>query len=227
MMLIALAGLALTQDMVATKPADRLGEPWWKARHEACLKISKCRVAFLGDSITQGWEGTGKAVWDRDFAPLGAANFGFSGDRTEHVLWRFNQGELLPLKPEVVVIMIGTNNIGHGSSNAEQTATGVRGIVKRIRTESPDSKILLLGIFPRGRSATDPMRMKVADATSQFKSLADDKHVWFKDIGFAFTYRNGDLKTTIMPDLLHLSPGGYELWSKAILPDVKRLLDSK
>lgn len=221
---MALWGLAAGQAMVSTKPVDRLGEPWWKARHEACLKIKSCRVAFLGDSITQGWEGAGKAAWDRDFAPLGAANFGFSGDRTEHVLWRFDQGELLPLKPELVVIMIGTNNIGHGSSNAAQTAEGVRTIVGRIRSASPNSKILLLGIFPRGRTAADPMRVRVADATAQFKSLADGKRVWFKDIGFAFTYRNGDLKTTIMPDLLHLSEGGYELWAKAILPDVKRLL---
>lgn len=181
-------------------------------------------VVFLGDSITQGWEGSGKATWDKEFAPLKAGNFGFSGDRTEHVLWRLEHGEMTGLKAKVVVLMIGTNNIGHGSSDPPQTATGVRAVVSKLRTAMPKAKVLLLGIFPRGESATDPMRVKVAEATAAFRTLHDGKWVHFLDIGDAFVRPDGTLRTKLMPDLLHLNDGGYEIWAKAIRPTLDRLL---
>lgn len=222
--ILGMAAAMITQNNVATTPVDRNGEGWWKERHEACLKIQKCDIAFLGDSITQGWEGTGRATWDKEFAPLGAANFGFSGDRTEHVLWRLAHGELIPAKPKLIVIMIGTNNIGHGSSNAEQTATGVQAIVGVLRKELPKTKILLLNIFPRGPEATDPMRIAVASASSQFQAGIKDPMVTHLDIGKTFVRADGSLRNTLMPDYLHLNPDGYGLWAKAILPHVQRLL---
>lgn len=224
--------LALTLAMqipshVATTPAERLGEGWWKDRHEQCVKVTQAGgvdVAFLGDSITQGWEGGGKAEWDRTYAPLKSANFGFSGDRTEHVLWRLEHGELVGLKPKVVVIMIGTNNVGHGSSNPQQTADGVRAIVAKLQDKVPGAKILLLGIFPRGAEANDDMRVKVAAANEEFKGVADGKRVVFLDIGYAFTRIDGSLRSMLMPDLLHLNPDGYEIWSKAMLPTLRAML---
>lgn len=218
--------MALTpaQTLVSTTPANRLNEGWWKDRHEACMKIESCNVAFLGDSITQGWEGEGRIHWDRTFAPLGAANFGFSGDRTEHVLWRLANGELIKAKPKLVVIMIGTNNLGHGSSNPAQTSLGVREIVKVLRRDLPKTKVLLLAIFPRGRTAEDGMRRGVADATAGFQSVADGKWVHFLDIGKTYIRADGTLRDTLMPDLLHLNRDGYGLWAKAIEPKVKELL---
>lgn len=188
------------------------------------MKIEKCDVAFLGDSITQGWESTGRATWDKVFAPMNSANYGFSGDRTENVLWRLGHGELIPAKPKVVVIMIGTNNIGHGSSNAAQTSDGVKLIVSTLRKSLPKTKILLLGIFPRGRTADDGMRKAVAEATEGFKSVADGEMVHFLDIGRTFIRADGTLRDTLMPDLLHLNPDGYVLWAQAIEPTLKKLL---
>lgn len=212
---------------VATTPAHRLNEDWWKARHEQCVQLTKAGgidVVFLGDSITQGWEGGGKAHWDAEFAPLKAANFGFSGDRTEHVLWRLDNDEIVGLRPKLVVMMIGTNNIGHGSSNAEQTATGVKAIVDKLLAKLPQAKILLLGIFPRGEAPNDSMRVAVADATKRFSSLNDGKRVFFSDIGYAFLRSDGTLRTTLMPDRLHLDPDGYGIWAQAIRDDVHRLI---
>lgn len=226
-MLALLCAAVLQPDHVATRPADRLGEGWWKERHERCVAQTKAGgidLVFLGDSITQGWEGAGKPTWDRLFAPRRAANFGFSGDRTEHVLWRLANGEIVGLDPRLVVIMIGTNNIGHGSSTPGQTADGVRAIVTKLLTELPKTKILLLGIFPRSERPDDPLRVKAAEATAAFKDLADGKRVFFQDIGHAFVYRDGSLRKFLMPDLLHLSPDGYELWGKAIAPTVDRLI---
>lgn len=212
---------------VATTPAERLSEGWWKERHERCVATTQAGgvdVVFLGDSITQSWEGPGKAVWDREFAGLKAANFGFSGDRTEHVLWRLRNGEIVGLEPKAIVIMIGTNNIGHGSSNASQTADGVKAIVGELLAKVPSAKILLLGIFPRGAEANDKMRMECAAATAGFKGIADGHRVQFLDIGQHFIRIDGSLRSLLMPDLLHLNGAGYEIWAKALMPALRAVL---
>src|SRR6185437_4807638 len=129
-------------------------------------------VIFLGDSITQGWEGNGKKVWAEHFAPLKAVNLGIGGDQTGHVLWRITEGkEIDPIKPKVAVIMIGTNNMGRNS--AEEIAGGVKAIVQELRKQKPEMKILLLGIFPRSAKATDMIRDKIK-ATNAIISKLDD-----------------------------------------------------
>jgi beta-glucosidase len=133
-------------------------------------------------------------------------------------------GEIVGLHPKVVVMMIGTNNIGHGSSNPQQTADGVHAIVERLLATLPGTKVLLLGIFPRGQFPTDKMRQDVATATTLFQGLADGKRVYFLDIGYAFLRSDGELRTTLMPDMLHLTSDGYEIWAKAMKPDLMRLL---
>ncbi len=229
---IGLLGLlsAHFQDNVAIKPADRLGEDWWKQRHEHCVELTKqggFDLVFLGDSITQGWEGGGKAVWDREYAPLKAANFGFSGDRTEHVLWRLDHGELLGLKPKVIVIMIGTNNVGHGSSNPQQTSVGVKAIIGKLLTAIPTTKILLLGVFPRSNQPDDGMRKAVDQINGLIKGFADGKRVFWDDIGYAFLRPDGTLRTPLMPDQLHPNDAGYEIWAKAMKPELDRLMGGK
>lgn len=224
-MLSSLAFVVATQ--VSVTPANRLGETWWKDRHERCVSQTKQgghELIFIGDSITQGWEGSGKATWEKYYGTRKAANYGFSGDRTEHVLWRMDNGEIVGEKPKVAVMMIGTNNIGHGSSNADQTALGVKTIVGKLRAVMPSTKILLLAIFPRGATASDKMRMDVANASQQFSALHDGKNIFFLDIGRAFMSRDGDIWRTLMPDLLHPNGGGYEIWAKAMEPTLKNLL---
>ncbi len=219
--------LLATQQNVAVTPADRLGEGWWKTRHERCVEQTKqggWDLIFIGDSITQGWEGEGRATWSQYYGNRKAANFGFSGDRTEHVLWRMEHGEIIGLHPKVAVIMIGTNNIGHGSSGASQTADGVKLIVSRLRTAMPETKILLLGIFPRGATAEDRMRIATRSATDQFKTIADDKSIFFLDCGKHYMSRDGVLWNAILPDLLHPRAFGYEIWARSMEPTLKKLL---
>src|SRR5262249_14832028 len=149
---------AAEDDNPAVKPINRDN-----ARHKQFLKIvakGDADVIFLGDSITQGWEGRGKKVWMENFTPLKAVNLGISGDQTGHVLWRITEGkELEPIKPRAAVIMIGTNNMGRHS--AEQIAGGIKAIVDELRKQKPEMKILLLGIFPRSPKATDKVRDKI------------------------------------------------------------------
>lgn len=221
---------AVAQDNAASNPAlspQPRPDKWWTERHAQKKELTQAggvEVVFLGDSITQGWEGAGKPVWEKYFAPLKASNFGFSGDRTEHVLWRLANGEIIGLHPKAIVIMIGTNNVGHGSSNPAQTAEGVKAIVKVLREKEPEAKILLLGIFPRDEKPDGALRKKVEEATALFKDIADDKAVFFKDIGKVFLEADGTLSKEIMPDFLHLSEEGYRRWAEAIAPDLAGLL---
>jgi len=105
-------------------------------------------LAFIGDSITQGWEGNGKQVWEKFYANRKPINFGFGGDRTEHVIWRLTHGHLNKIRPKVAVLMIGTNNTGHLMQEPAEVAAGIKKIVGILQQRSPDTKLLLLGVFP-------------------------------------------------------------------------------
>jgi lysophospholipase L1-like esterase len=224
---------------VATTPQSR-PEAGWQARHlkfNAISALGQAELVFLGDSITQGWEGAGQAAWEKHFAPLNAAGFGIGGDRTEHVLWRLDNGNFDGLKPKAIVLMIGTNNTGHqgrpaqpGSSvnyvcTAEQTAEGVKAILAKLKTKCPQAKILLLGIFPRGADNNDAFRKQNEATNAIVKTYADDKTVFYMDLASKFLQPDGVLPKEIMPDLLHLSPKGYEIWAEAIEPKVKELMN--
>jgi lysophospholipase L1-like esterase len=205
-------------DNPAVKPVPRNNLPNWVKRHESFVERAKkgdVDVLFLGDSITQGWEGAGKEAWAKEFEPMKAANFGIGGDQTQHVLWRITEGkELEGIKPKAVVIMIGTNNTGGNS--AEEIADGITAIVQEIRKQLPETKILLLGVFPRSSKATDPVRDKIKDVNKRISKLDDGKNVRYLDIGDKFLEKDGELTKEIMPDYLHLSPRGYEIWAEAI-----------
>jgi lysophospholipase L1-like esterase len=208
-------------------------------RHKEFLKrieLSKGagNVIFLGDSITQGWEGKeSQKVWHAYFDALKPLNLGIGGDQTGHVLWRITDGkELEHLQPKLAVIMIGTNNTR--SHSAEQIAAGIKAIVEELKKQKPSMKILVLGVFPRGNrndatkeTKTIPaakLNMKVPAINAVIASLDDGKTVFYKDIGKQFLDKDGGLSAEIMPDYLHLSPKGYEIWARAIKGDMEKLV---
>ena len=207
--------------------------------HHSFNEISKrgeAPLVFLGDSITQGWNGKGKEAWKKYWAPLNAANFGIGGDRTEHVLWRLQNGNYDGLSPKLTVLMIGTNNTGHEGrkmkehggvvyhSSPQETAEGVSEIVALLQKKQPQMKILILAIFPRGANNEDPKRMQNEAINQLIAELADEKTVYFMDINAAFLEDDGTLSKDIMPDLLHPNASGYEIWSKEIEAKVKSLM---
>ncbi len=191
--------------------------------HESFLKRAKegkIDLLFLGDSITQGW--ANNEVWQRFYAPRDAANFGIGGDRTEHVLWRLEHGEVEGIRPKVVVLMIGTNN--SGSNTAEEIANGVTAIVKSLREKLPETKILLLGVFPRGEKPGS-IRDKLAAVNAQIAKLDDGKILKYLDISKNFLQDDGTIARDVMPDFLHLSPKGYRIWADAMEPTLQAMLE--
>lgn len=213
---------------LATTGESRMSEGWWKTRHEAKLKAperANARLVFLGDSITHGWENGGKAVWKETYAPLGALDLGYSADRTEHVIWRLENGELDGLSPDAVIVMIGTNNTGHRKDSPEAIAAGVRKICELIQAKLPKTRILLLGIFPRGATVKDALRVNNAKADELVAKLADNKTIFFASLNDAFLAADGTLSNDIMPDLLHPNARGYQIWADAMAPHLKKVLN--
>jgi hypothetical protein len=230
-LLTAVSALANT----AIKPEPR--DPAWVKRHEGFVQIAKqggVDVLFVGDSITDGWRrlerGGGQATWDREFAPLKAANFGISGDRTQHVLWRLENGELDGIRPKAVVLMIGTNNTGFerdgttARNTPAETVAGVDAILRKLRAAQPQAKILLLAVFPRGEKPDHPQRLQVNEINRGIAKLADGKSIRFLDINARFLAADGTLPKEIMPDFLHPAEKGYEIWAAAIKEPLAALL---
>ena len=186
------------------------------------LANPKAEVMFLGDSITQGWDFAGKSVWDLEFAPLQAINLGVSGDRTEHVLWRLQQGAYDQLRPELIVMMIGTNNTGHRMDPPEDIESGVRAILADLRRRYPKAKLAMLAIFPRGETADDEMRRNNAEANKLLAPLAREFGAEWLDLNRAFVDSKGVLSKELMPDLLHPNERGYDAWANAMRQAITR-----
>lgn len=206
--------------------STRGDEEWWRDRQREKNQQAQgggVDLAFIGDSITQGWEGAGKEVWKEFYGDRNPINLGFSGDRTEHVIWRLTRGNLSNIQPKVAVMMIGTNNTGHRMQDPGEVAQGIQRILEILENRTPDTKVLLLGIFPRGRSPMDHGRLNNIAINQQIQRFADGERVVYKDIGGVFLEANGHLPEEIMPDALHLNEKGYRLWAEAIEPSLRLL----
>jgi len=207
----------------------------FKAKHAANVERAKqgdIDLLMMGDSITDFWrnegrEGVknppvaGKAVFDRYFGGMKVANFGISGDSTQGVLYRLQNGEGEGFQPKAIMLMIGTNNGGYCSS--EEIAEGVGAIVLEMRKRFPEAKILLLGIFPRADPG-DGMRKTVLGVNPIIAKLHDGKHVFYMDIGDKFLAPDGTIPDEIMHDKLHPTEKGYEIWAEAVKDKLAELM---
>ncbi len=204
---------------------------WWMKRHQQKLadlkKQGKVDLLMIGDSITHGWEGRGKATWEQYYKKRNAFNIGFSGDRTENVLWRMDHGAIDGISPKLAVLMIGTNNTGHRFDPALATANGIQAIVNKLKKKLPKTKVLILGIFPREAKADGKQRQRNAEINKIISTYADGKMVHYLNINKHFLDDNGVLTREVMPDLLHPHEKGYDIWAKAMEPTIKKLMGDK
>jgi beta-glucosidase len=230
------AALSLSAQAPAPAPVDasapiEKNDPSGRFRkmHESFLARGKegpIGVLFLGDSITQGWT-KAPHIWDAYYGQMQPANFGIGGDQTQHVIWRIANGELDGINPKVVVLMLGTNN--SAAHTAEQIAAADRKIVALIRQKLPQTKVLVLAVFPRGAKkdaggkiteasvADATKRMAVIDAVNaDLAKLEDGKMVRFLNINEVFVGQDGKIPFDLMPDQLHPNAAGYQLWADAM-----------
>jgi N-acetylglucosamine-6-sulfatase len=221
-------------------PATPANQPQARddARHQGFLEIAKkgdIGLLFVGDSITdffsnpRGARGggtpapaTGIEVWNANFAQYKPANFGIAGDRTQGVLWRMQNGELEGFKAKLIVLMLGTNNLN--GNPLDEIADGDRLIIEEFKKRQPQAKVLLLGVFPRSADPANPFRAQIKELNSKLAKLADNKQVFYMDIGDKFLTADGTLTTEIMADGLHPTAKGYQIWADAISGQVKTLM---
>ena len=195
--------------------------PQFQTKHQANLAVAKqgdAEVLFMGDSITDFWRNAegpfaGKPVLDKHFGHWKVANFGIAGDTTQGVLYRLQNGEGQGFSPRAVMLMIGTNNTARNT--AAEIAEGIGAVVLELQRDFPQAKILLLGVFPRGRP-NDPVRGTIAEINRTIAKLHDGERVHYLDIGAQFLAADGSIPADVMSDLLHPGPKGYEIWAQAV-----------
>lgn len=200
-------------------------------RHTYFLKLIQeipIRLLFLGDSITRRWV-ENLEYWNAFFTPYQNTNFGVGGDMAQNLLWRIQNGELDNIQPEVIVLLIGTNNIPTHSA-AEITAT-LHLIVATIQEKLPKTKIVLMAIFPRGpqernkAEESNPYFMDKVNAVNQnLMSLDDQDSIYYLDIGSSFLGADGEIDTSLLPDQLHLIGPGYQIWGEALQDILEQLM---
>jgi len=215
----------------------------WMQHHEKIndrAKQGDVDLLFIGDSITDFWQtpasaasrptgGGGKEVWEKYYGNRKAMNAGISGDRTQHVLWRLENGNIDGIHPKLAVVMIGTNNAPKDDNTGEEIGEGIQAIVGKLREKLPQTKVLLLAIFPRSDkpAENEQMKEKIAKANRIAASLVDNKMIYFMDIGPRFLDADGNIQTDIMPDHLHPDAKGYAIWADAIESRVAELMGEK
>ena len=227
------AALTLTTLPAAAQNTATIPTPFQPARHEAFVEIAKkgdIDCLLMGDSITDWWRRGGQEVYEKNFGSLKCANFGIAGDRTQGVLWRMENGELEGYTPKLMMLMIGTNNLGGGArpgNTPEEIAEGITAVVKKFRDKFPEAKVLLLGVFPRGASPTTPARDQIKQINDIIAKLDDGKIVRYMDIGPKFLEPDGSISKEVMADGLHPTAKGYEIWAAAVMATFLELLGKK
>lgn len=218
--------------MAMRPPCANLEKEGWLIRFERKLKEAQQRkgeidLIFIGDSIIEAWQDRGKREWKRDYAAYGALNLGFGGDRTEHVLWRIENGALEGLNPSLVVLLIGTNNTGHCFDPPEHTANDIGEIVQQIHAQLPGSSILLHAILPCGQFKDDQHRITNNHINKLIQPLSALAYVHWLDLSPVFLQKNGEISETVMKDFLHPNVFQYKRWANALTPVITNLLSSK
>lgn len=241
-LILVISAVVLTLSAVETQPAERLlpnfavvpveqdapyAVNWWRDRHEAKRKEAgriKVKLLFVGDSITHGWETKGAEVWREYYQNRNAFNLGFSSDRTEHVLWRLDNGAVDGMNPALVVLLIGTNNTGDRMDPAVYTAEGIKRIVTNLRARLPGTRVLVIGIMPRHVSPLNEMRKRNDEVNRLISRLDNGDSVQYLDIGPEFVSEDGTIRKDLMPDLLHPNAAGYRVWAEAMEPAIERMM---
>ncbi len=216
-------GVLTFAENTAVVPAPGNGTSWTE-RHEAMnarVRLGNVDLLFIGDSIVQNWEGQGKDVWSEYYGDRNAVNLGISGDRTQHVLWRLQNGNIDAIHPKLAIVMIGQNNGPHNTG--EEIGAGVTAIVETLRSKLPDTKVLLLAIFPRHENP-DAERDTLATANGIAAKLADGNSVFYLDVNYLWVRPDGTIPKDLMPDFEHPNAQGHRLWAEAIEPKVAELL---
>ena len=219
------------------------------ARHDRKVKQVREGVydlVMIGDSITEfvgdsgGKDAPLNRVWQDFYSHRKAINLGYSGYRTENILWNLQNGELdFPQSPKVFTLLIGTNNTDDfhykTTHSGEQVFAGIKAIIELIQKRHPSSKIILQAILPCGgpnEVADSPQQFRrsqagldaIRIANEKMKALADDQTIFWSDQRDLFLDADGKIRRDLMPDLIHPNETGARARANRLEPLLKKLL---
>lgn len=223
------AGVLCAGENPATTPEPFAGDRF----DRICQRMSQGNVDMLwvGDSIVNGFvNGPGKVIFEQRYGNRNALSIAIGGMRTGHVLWEFDNAPVDKINPKMAVVMIGTNNVGHGKSTPDQTAEGIEAIISRLKALYPKMKILLLEVFPREHTANEDLRIQVNRINELIRDLYSDgkvENVTLYSINDLLITPDGEITPEMMYDFLHPTDIGYDIWGKAIEPFVIEYLGEK
>jgi lysophospholipase L1-like esterase len=209
---------------------------WWQ-RHADVMKIKDSinpEIVLIGNSITHFWGGepklkdadgkpripNGPKVWDALFKNYRVLNMGFGWDRTQNVLWRLDHGELDGLEPRTVIINIGTNNTSQTTNarinTAPEIVEGIRAICLRVRSKVPGAKMVLMAVFPREESPTNPRRILIHQINALLEAFAKEQKITLVNLESRMLSSDGILPREIASDFCHPTEKGYQIWADGI-----------
>lgn len=215
------------------KPEPHRRDPYdWNARHEAVKKRNRAvkpEYVMIGDSITHHWGGepsgdsrkVGAGSWDQLFGLHAATNMGFGFDYVDNAYYRVQNGELDGISPRVIIVLLGTNNLGHRKDTPQACADNIKAFVRLVHRKCPSSKILLLGILPRKeKNLAEPVKR----TNRLLAKLQNGKSVFFADPGKALLSADGVFpQHEFMKDVVHPNARGYEVLGKELAALLNKL----
>lgn len=213
------------------KPEAHQRDPYdWQARHEAVKEYNAAHhpeYAVIGDSITHHWGGEpslgsqkrGQQAWEAVFGKHAATNMGFGFDYIDNAYYRIADGELAGISPRVIILLLGTNNLGHRHDTPQACAANMKALVALLRKKAPASKILILGVLPRREPQ---LAGPIAAVNRLYHSLADNRKVYYCDLTKALLPQGGGSipNPALMKDTVHPNTKGYD----ALAPLLKQIL---
>ena len=216
---------------VTVYPETRFEVGWWaerelEKRNEIAASGGTFDIVLFGDSITHNWdrENRGRQALDKLRETYSVLNIGFSGDRTEHLVWRGLNGDLDGYRAKCIMLMIGTNNTWHRKDPPALIAAGIRRVLDVIAIKQPQSKVLLLPIFPFGDGPQHKNRVNNEAVNALIRPYADGRNVIWVDFNAKFLDEKGDT-VKWMPDRCHPNAAGYsEVWLPSVLPYFKTIV---
>lgn len=210
-------------DDIAGREQGRLR--WLDRHHQLVAETMHLapKILFVGDSIMDHWRTAGRELWERHFLPLGAANIAISGETTRGLLLRLQEGAVEQITPRIVVLMIGTNDLA--TSRPDEIVHRIGLVVMQLKERLPKSKIMLLGLLPRGAKSASSIQSDIAAINLSIADLASSNAVSFIDTSSYLLEREGWLSVDVSPDGIHLSTEGYRRWFPAILQPIQALIE--
>ncbi|EPR67078.1 GDSL-type esterase/lipase family protein [Cyclobacterium qasimii] len=204
---------------------------WWDKRHQTILDQlnTDAELILVGNSIFHTLDNEDrKGVWEKHLDAYNTINMGFSGDRTENVIWRLENGSLENINPKVALVLIGTNNTDGNHylnvSTAEELSEGINKICSILNEKLPETEILLMGILPYGYKPNHRDNLNKATNNIIAKFPSENPLVHYVDISATYYNDEGKVRKELMPDFLHPNAEGHLLMFEALNDKIGELM---